>query len=329
MSGRGTALHARHRALARVALTSVGLAGLIALPEPAQATIRIQAGPCVVLVAAVGGGNMGPRNDAQGRADEQRVADALIAALADSADMRQKYEEACQQRNDEMHILVWRDNPNLYVAAANVEVPNWAQLHVDLADLESMGDFLSGPDAAQMVVNDSFLTRSLAHEIDHLRDPPVTPDDENPARQHTDPPGRDGLTEKGPAVEDANTVLGDLGIMVERRSYIAVRDGRVGTRLAVTTSGAEGTVFWAVQDHQEATLQQQTENNGSDLIRIPASLGKLPYMRCPGLHCFPPATASDGDLDGQADKTDNCPSKFNPQQGDDDGDAVGNVCAPG
>ena len=41
-----------------------------------------------------------------------------------------------------------------------------------------------------------------------------------------------------------------------------------------------------------------------------------------------PALAQDADCDGVADVIDNCPAKFNPAQGDIDGDGLGNRCDP-
>ena len=72
-------------------------------------------------------------------------------------------------------------------------------LGVDLGDIDVLSDYLDGGGAAaQRTVINNFLTRILAHEIDHLRDPPGLD-----SRDHADPAGRAKFAMPGPAVTDA------------------------------------------------------------------------------------------------------------------------------
>ena len=54
---------------------------------------------------------------------------------------------------------------------------------------------------------------------------------------------------------------------------------------------------------------------------------KIPDAQCPdALRCYPRIGVTDYDLDGILDETDNCPFDPNFQQGDSNGNGVGNAC---
>lgn len=159
-------------------------------------------------------------------ADMNSVADAINRAFDGSQDMKDKVKEACAKWGG-IRIEVSRDD------AMDLGDAGGGTVRLDLGDLEKMADSLNRNEPkVRDMFRDRNLTATLAHEFDHLRD---GPDETN----HVDPTPDCAGRQTGPAVDDENQVMQDLGSLIVRTNYTdPTGDGYVdyragGVRFAV------------------------------------------------------------------------------------------------
>jgi hypothetical protein len=279
------------------------LAGLVVLFEPVadghqqtidrnNCTIRITAvGPYHTGTSPVGAADPGTE---QSRADVQTIKDAIEAALAASMDMQTKVDAACDRQNDGIiDILVFRNSAEVNFGNAN---PSTGTIRVDLGDTP----LLSGNSTAVATVRAAKLTRTLAHEFDHLRD--------QPGEDHEDPGGEAAGLTTGPAVDDENLVISQMNFPVHRRSfYVAYVDNLAVSGYAVDTDGdglVDASVTWRVE------LSTRVAGPAGQRVIDPGLLDGVPTQ-------WEPIQNYDFDLDGSDDLVDVCMRAVNPQQGRD------------
>jgi len=179
---------------------------------------------CTILISAEGYVMDDPAQAAQARADRLKVARALSHALDGSTDMQEKVLEACQRdmngrgpegRPPVVRVHVWRDHPSVGPGTAYPAVSDTpGSIALDLGDIEAIGNHFN-PDSDPGLVKeiaDHELTRVLAHEFDHLRDPPGWG---SWGSRHGDP----NPDEDGAPVRDENTVAVQLGASHQRAAY--------------------------------------------------------------------------------------------------------------
>ena len=258
-------------------------------------------GPCTIRIISVDryfkgtspliSGNI---NTEQSRADNKKVKDALSEALAASDDMQTKVDEACTEHGNTIDIYVYRNSPLVdYGSAASGS----KVINIDLADIESIADRLSSrsQEAIDTVAN-AKLTRTLAHEFDHMR-----------GADHKDPAGEAAGLETGPAVDDENNVISEMDFPYHKRTfYAAAFEGRSVSSYWVDTDGdglGDTSVTWLP----------------FEVVRIAGASSShlLPNNFKQIATAWPPIINADGDLDSIADINDNCPDLVNPQQGPD------------
>ena len=130
-----------------------------------------------------------------------------------SKDMHKKVKDACSKHSNKLTIIVVRDDRNVVVGKVPITKKNTptGEVIIDISDLEKMKDHLEGtPDDITKVI-DSYLIKTLAHEIDHNRD--------TSKEHHRDPCGKKAESSTGPAVDDENKVSEELGHGVQREQY--------------------------------------------------------------------------------------------------------------
>jgi len=207
--------------------------GFFSTPAYADGHITtIVRGPCTIRIISVDryfkgtspliSGNI---NTEQSRADNKKVKDALNEALAASDDMQTKVDEACGEHGNTIDIYVYRDSPLVDYGSA---APGSKVINIDVGDIESIADRLSSrsQEAIDTVAN-AKLTRTLAHEFDHMR-----------GDDHKDPAGEAAGLETGPAVDDENNVIADMDFPFHKRTfYAAPFEGRSVSSYWVDTDG--------------------------------------------------------------------------------------------
>ena len=266
--------------------------------------VTIKRGDCTIRITAVGPffHGIGPTgssfDNAQARADAATVKEAIEKALTDSEDMQTKVDDACTKQDKEIEILVYRNSTEANYANAS---PGLGLIRVDLGDIEGVGDDLSGiSQEAIDTVKSAKLTRSLAHEFDHLRDAP--------GEDHEDPAGEDAGLKTGPAVDDENNVIAQMDFPVHRRTfYGAITDGIAVSGYLVDTDGdgeVDSSVTWIVPRASKVSGSRSSHDLSVDVLDEISS-------------AWPFISATDQDMDGIADTQDNCPDLVNPQQGPD------------
>jgi hypothetical protein len=207
-------------------------------------TLTITRPPCTIEITPVDpffhGDNPahdGQRETAQTRADAEKIKQALEEALRLSADMRVKTDAACANHGGKIRVLVYRDTTVFTGAQAD---HGSGTIRIDLGVMERVRDDLKSPsEPAKDTVAAAALTRSLAHEMDHLRQ--VDRDDKKTGKKkedHSDPHGEEASETTGPAVDDENLVIREMGgTFNERRFYVSTAGGNPYTVYWVDTDG--------------------------------------------------------------------------------------------
>ncbi len=230
----------------------------------------------------------------QSRADNKKVKDALNDALTSSDDMETKVVDACTKNGNTIDIYVYRDSPLVNYGST---VPGSKVINIDVADIESIANHLSSRSQEAIdIVAGAKLTRTLAHEFDHMR-----------GDDHKDPAGEKAGLETGPAVDDENKVISEMEVPYHKRLfYGAIFDGKSVSSYWVDTDGdglGDTTVTWLSFDVVRIAGANSSHMFPSNFKQIPTD--------------WEPIINSDGDLDGIADINDNCQNLVNPQQGPD------------
>lgn len=252
-------------------------------------------------------------------ADMTKIKETIENAHKKSDDMRTKVKDACGKHGNKIQITVHRNNPRVLVGNANTASGTPGTMNVDIGDTDRAASAASGGTAAdRTLLGDNFLTDVLAHELDHLRTTPKS--------NHRDPAGGKALTETGPAVDDANAVLADLGVKIKRTSYVAIT-GTGKDRKVVAPFEVNGRPV-------NVDPGKLREPKGSYVqVDPPPETGGVPSRPCEGdgdTNCWPTLRSLEGGEDGDdvADDEDNCPRRSNPDQRDSDGDGTGDACDP-
>ena len=205
--------------LFRIICVVLIVAGLLGIPLTASAadySKTINSNGCVITVHS--------STDAQqAKQDVDNVAATLQKLLDKSADMVKKVTEACKNNGNAITINVWRDDPSVTMGqwvhgAAGAS----GHMDVDLGDIAAIKSNMTGPADEVNTLADNMLTDVLAHEFDHAR-----------GAGHSDP-ADDSV--KGPAVEDANTVLSQMGVPASRNAY-RERDKNGNVTIPYTVNG--------------------------------------------------------------------------------------------
>ena len=249
--------------LAAVAMS----AGLAARDQSLTVTKTFPDGTTCSLLIVGGDG-------AAALADMTSVADAFNRAFDGSQDMKDKVKEACAKWG-RIRVEVSRDD------AMELGDAGGGSVRLDLGDLEKMADSLNRDEPkVRDMFRDRNLTATLAHEFDHLRDGPGE-------TNHLDPPANCAGKQTGPAVDDENQVMQDLGSLIVRTNYTDLTgDGFVAYRA--------GGVRFAVN---MLTLQQRIRPVPQGPPVAPPTqhvfqLNNIPDAPCNGAAaggCYPPA----------------------------------------
>jgi len=233
-------------------------------------------------------------------------------------DLIVKLKEACNRTSSKQLIISLQYNtPKLRVAgeATLLGPPPTPIVFLDLYDIDAIVPKHIMPmedSPARRKALATFVWRALFHEIDHARDPAKRKD-----------PTKGAVGDTGPAVDDANTVLQDLGLNTFRNEYAYSKNGET-----VFDLDSCGQVFEVKLGRIliESGGRQKGRRNFGEFV---PGLGEIPAKPCsgnPGEVCFPAAGVFDIDLDGVVDGLDNCPNDVNPQQLDTDEDGAGAAC---
>jgi hypothetical protein len=276
------------------------------------------------------------RESDEGRADVGRVLDALQSAYKASADMQAKVREACIKWKGQIIINVMRGEPTFDSAGVQ---PDTNQMYLDLSDLDEDGRHLTGPQQGIDNFNQLHLSSTIAHEFEHLKDGVGE-------RAHRDPPDNCAADQGGPAVADENKVMEEMHSILVRLNYGDVGSGTIRYRYGGVPLTLDMRAILRVlrglpprparppNPLGPSTPGQIYDPPGSGIAEphdFPA-LPDIPDAPCPpsgGTRCYPLPSLLDRDLDGVPDARDNCPSTVNPQQGDGDGNGIGDACDRG
>ncbi|EDY38162.1 Thrombospondin type 3 repeat family [Cyanobium sp. PCC 7001] len=299
---------------------------------------------CTLVIPALGYRMADADEAAQASRDVLAVKRALEQALQGSADMRSKLAEACsRERNGRgvdglpplLEIFVWRDHPAVGPGSAHPARSSSTpgSVVLDLGDIEATGRHFTDeahPELAREVTRWQ-LTRILAHELDHLRDPP---DWGAWGSRHGDP--RPEF--EGEPVRDENAVIRELGGTHRRTAYGSDLIPYQGTgdqadRVAVLRF--KELLERSGQVDRGRSGQSRGSRFGQPSPLPVERLDGLPYRPCAGASgsssddgCYPTAERDDHDLDGIPDGRDRCPQLADPWQLDADGDGRGDACSP-
>jgi hypothetical protein len=320
-----------------VAAAALLLIGLPPLPAVAWqvATDTINHGGCAITIAA-------GSNSTQAQADVQTVKTTYQNALNNSKDMRNKVIDACRKRGGSLRVEV-RRNTRTFTDALGNQRQFWMAIAdplstgpgviaIDLADIEAAGNHLTGGTAQERTtIANSWLTRNLAHETDHLRDPrglpkgvPGPPGVPRIKPGHADPAGANAARTRGAPVDDANQVKADIGSNDFRVQYRTAVGNSQGFIIRIGLSQ----VTWDGLAHYRASARQGRTTVAGQHFFDTSGLDTIPDAPCGGAPCYTPPAGGGGDkdLDGIPDSGDNCKGVSNPQQLDADGDGRGDDC---
>ena len=295
---------------------------------------------CVIMIPTIGYDHSDESSHRQSSEDVLRVRRTLVAALLNSADMRAKVNDACREINQGVRphpslkpvltLNVVRDSPGVDLGVAHPKTAGRpGSVTVDLGDVDRLKDHFDEDSDAGLVdvITKSYLTRLLAHEFDHLRDPP---DRGKWGKHHGDPGWPAARVQTGAPVDDANKVKEEVGSGDVRIHYGGDEIG---------FSGGER------RPGESATLKLLDLINSSRTVKAPnggsgfgppirdesarARLNELPHRPCAEIThagCYPRAIQYDQDLDGITDELDNCPQDVNPWQLDRNENGIGDDC---
>lgn len=259
-----------------------------------------------------------PDDTPASRADVSLLRLHFVVAMANSNDMVAKVNDACSKHGNMLTIDVLRDDKNFYIAGT----PANGVIRVDMGDIEDLPTDMTGPPQLINRIAINLFRGVLAHEIDHNRDSPTSP--------HEDPPPENrsrGVS--GPAVDDENKVLDELGTGIFRNEYVYFDPVTGHGMIDFTVDGVRVTLNLSNNLAARNALNKFVEPTP---MTLDASIfNAIPGSQCPaggGAGCYPRVTDDDLDYDGVRDLQDNCPLDANPDQGDADGDGIGDVCDP-
>lgn len=267
---------------------------------------------------------------ANAQQDVKTVKETLENALKKSEDMRKKVEEACKKQGGTIKIGVVRDDPKVHGGANSVGQLGRRLIliiDVDLGDIEKVDEHMTGDQDLINIATASWLTRILAHEIDHQRD--SIADMRRRRRKHADPTGMAAANTPGPAVEDANLVKTQIGSLDLRTFYI-----NAGGKTILIHPETGEVVFdglgWLnslkkVKKGQVQGPPSPRRDHFFDPERV-FDIANEPCNENSTDPCYPMPINEDEDLDGVRTSDDNCLGLANPQQGDADGNDIGDDC---
>lgn len=212
---------------------------------------------------------------------------ALDFLLALSPDMQAKVADACAHNGNKLNFAVGRnvkDNKGNVVLFGRY-VPSVNTVYLNLADFDinTLKQYMSNPLAGDQKVELAmhFLMYVLAHEIDHARGP-----------GHKDPATKDAAANGvGPPDEDANTVMKQIGIPIQRINY-------VGPDLTIRFLVQGYVIILRAGDIKQAQsqVQQPAGSTGEKFIVDPTTVKSVPGTPCSGqtrsATCYVPVSSS-------------------------------------
>lgn len=167
-----------------------------------------------------------PEDTAVSRADVTNLRAGFERAMVNSDDMVRKVADACAKHGRMLTVNVLRDDPRVYGG----ETPRDGTMSLDLGDLEDFPNDMNGPPPLLQQFARDYPIGALAHEIDHNR--------HTPTEFHRDPPpAMRARGVRGPAVDDEDHVLDDLGTRIFRNEYTYTDPNSGETRIDFTIDG--------------------------------------------------------------------------------------------
>jgi hypothetical protein len=225
--------------------------------------------------------------------------------------------EACGKHGFHLTVAIFRNREDVDLGETFAN----GIIALDPGDIDSMRDYMEGDPADLQWLQDHQYISILAHEIDHNRD---TPNE----GAHLDPTIVEMLAGRaGPAVDDENWVLSDLGVSIRRNNYGRWDPATGFSRIDYTVNGRIVTL--RSSEHFRARAAAHRFAPPAVFTLGPSLVLFNPGEPCrPGGSpiCYPLLADFDVDHDGVPDGVDNCIDLPNPRQSDHDGDGIGSAC---
>jgi hypothetical protein len=260
--------------------------------------VMVTFGPCTITIQSA-------TDTVQAKADVDKIKTTLEQLLSKSADMQTKVTEACTDNGNGITINVVRDDPRHTIGSWR-RLPPPRVMTLDVGDIEVMKAHISGNAADVDLLSDSLLADVIAHEFDHARGP-----------THNDP--ADSVS-KGPAVEDANKVLSQMGITSTRTHYGDRTNGLI--TYSVNGNATVINVLSLVMSRTaEGKFGEPSDNDVDDELFF--LIPDHPCVPPENSGCWPKPSIGDDDLDGIPDGSDNALDLPNPQQADTNQNGIG------